>query len=365
MISSAVESAVTMKAVSLFSGCGGDTLGLERAGYKVVAFSEFNKAAIISHLANFPDSEHLIEPVSKSPDITKIPNTVFQKYKDQIDVIFAGFPCQGFSRGGKRKANDPRNQMFQQFVRATDQIKPRFIIGENVTGLVSMKSGPNEDDPLMLDIIRQAFGQIGYEFTYKVLEATDYGVPQKRKRILIIGWDKSKVTFDVASYWAAVTAHGAAKAVPVMRSFVTTSMDGAFLLTPQLMPQGFRDVALEVSDTAAIEGKHHPFVELKATERLLSCSKRDSPIHSEIINLDLPSKTIICTYDHQPRLLLGLKKSNGHCYARTLLPLELKQIQGFPADYTISGNIKEQITQIGNAVPPQLVEAVATVLKGL
>lgn len=365
MISSAVESAVTMKAVSLFSGCGGDTLGLERAGYKVVAFSEFNKAAIASHLANFPDSEHLVEPVSKSPDITKIPNTVFQKYKDQIDIIFAGFPCQGFSRGGKRKANDPRNQMFQQFVRATDQIKPRFIIGENVTGLVSMKSGPNDDDPLMLDIIRQAFGQIGYEFTYKVLEATDYGVPQKRKRILIIGWDKSRVTFDAASYWAAVAAHGAAKALPIMRSFVTTSMDGAFLLTPQILPQGFRDVALEVPEAAVVEGKFHPFVELKANERLLSCSKRDSPIHSEIINLDLPSKTIICTYDHQPRLLLGLKKPNGHCYARTLLPLELKQIQGFPVDYIISGNIKEQITQIGNAVPPQLVEAVATVLKGV
>lgn len=354
---------VQMKAISLFSGCGGDTLGLERAGYKVVAFSEFNKASIATHLANFPDSEHIVEPVSKNADITKIPNTVFQKYKDEIDVIFAGFPCQGFSRGGKRKATDPRNQMFQQFVRATDQIKPRFIIGENVTGLASMKSGPNEDDPLMLDIIRQAFRQIGYELTYKVLEANEYGVPQKRKRILIVGWKTG--TFDPASYWAAVAAHGASKALPRMRSFVTKSMDGAFLLTPQIIPQGFRDVALEVSDDAAIEGKHHPFVQLKANERLLSCSKRDSPVHSEIINLDNPSKTIICTYDHQPRLLLGLKKPNGHCYARTLLPLELKQIQGFPVDFIITGSINEQITQIGNAVPPQLVEAVATVLKGL
>ena len=354
---------VQMKAISLFSGCGGDTLGLERAGYKVVAFSEFNKSAIASHLANFPDSEHLVEPVSKNSDITKVPNTVFAKYKDQIDIIFAGFNCQGFSRAGKRKVTDPRNQLFQQFVRATDQIKPRFIIGENVTGLASMKSGPNEDDPLMLDIIRQAFRQIGYELTYKVLEANEYGVPQKRKRILIVGWKTG--TFDPASYWAAVAAHGAAKALPRMRSFVTKSMDGAFLLSPQILPQGFRDVALEVPDDAAVEGKHHPFVELKATERLLSCSKRDSPVHSEIINLDNPSKTIICTYDHQPRLLLGLKKPNGHCYARSLLPLELKQIQGFPADFIVTGSIKDQITQIGNAVPPQLVEAVASVLKGL
>ena len=354
---------VEKKAISLFSGCGGDTLGLERAGYKVVAFSEFNKAAIASHLANFPDSEHLVD-ASNNPDITKVPNTAFAKYKDQIDIVFAGFNCQGFSRAGKRKVTDPRNQLFQQFVRATDQIKPRFIIGENVTGLVSMKSGPNEEDPLMLDIIRQAFRQIGYELSYKVLEANEYGVPQKRKRILIVGW-KSSIVFDVASYWAAVAAHGAAKTLPRMRSFITKSMDGAFLLTPQILPQGFRDVALEIPDSSVVEGKHHPFVELKATERLLSCSKRDSPVHSEIINLDNPSKTIICTYDHQPRLLLGLKKPNGHCYARTLLPLELKQIQGFPVDFIVTGSIKEQITQIGNAVPPQLVEAVATVLKGL
>lgn len=350
-----------MKAISLFSGCGGDTLGLERAGYKVVAFSEFNKPSIATHLANFPESEHLVGP-SNIPDITKIPNTVFAKYKDQIDIIFAGFPCQGFSRGGKRKVTDPRNQMFQQFVRATAEIKPRFIIGENVTGLASMKSGPNEDDPLMLDIIRQAFRQIGYELTYKVLEANEYGVPQKRKRILIVGW-KSSMPFDSASYWASVAAHGATKTLPRMRSFITKSMDGAFPLVN--IPERFRDVALEVSDSAVVEGKHHPFVELKAREGLLSCSKRDSPVHSEIINLDNPSKTIICTYDHQPRLLLGLKKPNGHCYARTLLPLELKQIQGFPADFIITGNLKEQITQIGNAVPPQLVEAVATVLKGL
>ena len=353
-----------MRAISLFSGCGGDTLGLERAGYKIVAFSEFNKAAIASHLANFPDSEHIVEPVSKSPDITKIPNTVFQKYRN-IDIIFAGFPCQGFSRAGKKKKEDPRNQLFQQFVRVTAQIKPRFIIGENVTGLLTMKSGPNEDDPLMLDIIRQAFRQIGYELTYKILEGTDYGVPQKRKRILLVGWDTSRGTVNTADFWASVSAYGASKTLPTMRSFVSNSMEGAFLIAPQHLPENFRNFALEVSNDASPEGRHHPYVELKATQRLLSCSKRDSPVHSEVINLDSPSKTIICTYDHQPRLLLGLKKANGHCYARTLLPVELKQIQGFPENYMILGSEKDQVTQIGNAVPPPLVEAVATVLKGL
>jgi DNA (cytosine-5)-methyltransferase 1 len=271
--------------------------------------------------------------------------------------------CQGFSRAGKKNKEDPRNQMFHQFVRATSQIKPRFIIGENVTGLVSMKSGPNEDDPLMLDIIRQSFRQIGYDLTYKVLEGVDYGVPQKRKRILIVGWDTVRVVFDPAAFWASVATFGAAKTLPVQRSFVKASLNGALLLTPNLVPDGFTTYALPVPNDAVVEGTPHPFVTLKANERLLSCSKRDSPIHSEIINLDAPSKTIICTYDHQPRLLVGLRKPNGHSYVRTLHPDELKQIQGFPADFILTGNVKEQITQIGNAVPPALVESVSSILK--
>ena len=97
---------------------------------------------------------------------------------------------------------------------------------------------------------------------------------------------------------------------------------------------------------------------------LLSCSKRISPIHSEIIDLDAPSKTIICTYDHQPRLYVGYRKPSGASYARILLPDELKQIQGFPADYKILGSPKDQVVQIGNAVPPQIIEAIAFTLKG-
>ena len=119
----------------------------------------------------------------------------------------------------------------------------------------------------------------------------------------------------------------------------------------------------------------HPYLKLKAKTRnteyndivhsnLLSFSKRISPIHSEIIDIRNPSKTIICSYDHQPRLYVPLKNKNGY-YIRCLLPDELKQIQGFPADFQISGNLKNQIVQIGNAVPPPLVEIIAKCLISL
>ena len=364
------------KAISRFSGAGGDTLGLEGAGFKVVAFNEFNKAAIETHLQNFPNSTLLQD---KSPDITKVPDEKFTPYKGQIDIVFAGFPCQGFSSAGKRKAADPRNQMYLQFVRVVKNTQPKFFIGENVTGLTTMKSGPKETDPSMLALIQKAFAEIGYDLTYQVLEATDFGVPQKRKRILLVGWNKSQFPqFDTASFWAQVAANGAAKIAKAIkpRTFVTTSMNGAFEIPRAQVPHDFATYALSIPQTAMPEGTPHPYVVLKASTKseeydgkthtsLLSCAKRDSPIHSEIVDLDAPSKTIICTYDHQPRLLVGLRKPDGTAYARTLLPDELKQIQGFPADYTFVGNKKEQVVQIGNAVPPPMIEAVASALAEL
>ena len=358
------------KAISLFSGCGGDSLGLQNAGFKVIAFNEFNSAATQTHLANFPHSEAIVEPTKRASDITKIPDSVFESYKD-IDVVFAGFPCQGFSTAGKKKMNDPRNQLFRQFVRVVKITKPTFLIGENVTGLLSMKSGPKEDDPLMLELIRQAFSEIGYSLTYKILEADDYGVPQSRKRLLIIGW-KTGTEFDTTSFWASVSTWGSTRPTVKMSSFICKTLEGALKLEEKAIPPNFDTVALTIPDSTVITGTPHSYVTLKATsfdmtymektyDRLLSCGKRDSPIHTEILNLENPCKTIICTYDHQPRLLVGLKNNNGS-YIRCLLPDELKQIQGFPANFELKGNMKEKIVQVGNAVPPPLVEAVATEL---
>ena len=352
-----------LTALSLFSGCGGDTLGLESAGFKVLAFNEFNKAAIETHKANFPDSVLIHDADKNISDITKLPSSKFEPYKDKIGIVFAGFPCQGFSHAGKKKATDPRNQMFQQFVRVVATVRPRFFIGENVTGLRTMKSGPGEEDPMMLDLIIQAFREIGYELTYNVLEATDFGVPQKRKRILLVGWDTRVVkSFDASSYWANVSADGAKNPLPKMSSFVKASLNNAYTLKEDEIPEGFTEVAMPVPSTFVPSGTPHPFITLKAGQKLMSCTKRDSPIHSEIIDRTKPSNTIICTYYHQPRLLVGLKNSGGS-YIRCLEPDELKQIQGFPKTFKLCGNLKEQIVQVGNAVPPAFVCSVAKSLK--
>lgn len=272
--------------------------------------------------------------------------------------------CQGFSNAGKKKIDDPRNQMYLQFVRAAKNIKPLFIIGENVQGLEHMKSGPNDTDPLVIDKICAAFEEIGYSISHKIHEATNFGVPQKRKRVLIIGWDNSRIKkFSPAKFWQMVDTNGRAKTMVTQRSFVTNSMEGAYLIPKASVPEDFATYALPVAQDAQPTGTFHPFVKLKADENLLSCTKRVSAIHSEIVDLDAPSKTIICTYGHQPRLLVGLIKPDGTAYARILLPDELKQIQGFPADYKLTGSQSEKIIQVGNAVPPPMIEAVAKAIR--
>lgn len=350
-------------AISLFSGCGGDTLGMERAGFKVIAYSELKATFTKSHDANFSDSKKIADPKGGS-DITKIEDTQFGFYNGKADIIFAGFPCQGFSHAGKKKVADPRNQLYRQFVRATNLVRPLFIIGENVQGLERMKSGPNASDPMMIELIKAAFEEIGYNLTYKVQEATTFGVPQKRKRVIIVGWDTGRIKkFNTTQFWINLNAEAIKLTPTTMRTFVTNTTDGAYMIPKAFVPENFATYALPISQDAVITGTPHPYVVLKTNANLLSCTKRDSPIHSEIINLDAPAKTIICTYDHQPRLLVGLRKPDGTAYARMLLPDELKQIQGFPESYKLEGKPSEKIVQVGNAVPPPMIHAVANAIR--
>ena len=103
------------KAISLFSGLGGDSLGLKDAGCNVIAFNELNNTFCESHEANFPNCERIHE--NNVNDITKVTDDTFCKYKGNVDIVFAGFPCQGFSQAGKKMDNDPRNTLFREFLR--------------------------------------------------------------------------------------------------------------------------------------------------------------------------------------------------------------------------------------------------------
>lgn len=337
-----------MNAISLFSGMGGDTLGMEQAGIKVVAFNDFNKKSIETHLSNFTS-----ELLDTELNISKISDEAFLKWKNKVNLIFAGFPCQGFSHGGKKLPDDPRNTLFREFIRATTLINPEFIIGENVEGLIRRKTQTGEN---YIDVIKQEFEKIGYKIVYKVIKAEDYGVPQLRRRLIIVGW-REKLNFTYVFPNTQISHNGL--------HFIEKTLKGCVEISADLVKnKNVIDVI-----TNDLNEKVHPYISStlnktpeyngKKFKSLLSYGKRESPIHLEIIDYKNPSKTIICTYERQPRLLVPLKYQNTY-YARPFTINELKQIQGFPPDFQVYGTEKEQIIQIGNAVPPPVIKEIVT-----
>jgi DNA (cytosine-5)-methyltransferase 1 len=137
-----------------------------------------------------------------------------------------------------------------------------------------------------------------------------------------------------------------------LRAITEATLEGAIPTDLAIPDECLAEVA---DDGAEPTGTPHPFMVLKHGESLISFGKRDSPIHSEVLNLNNPCKTLICAYTFQPRLYVGLRKPGGQKYIRCLTVREAAQIQGFPADHRFSGSRDDAIKQIGNAVPAAFV----------
>lgn len=345
-----------LRAISLFSGLGGDTLGMQNAGFDVVAYVEKEDYIRKSHDANFPDC-HLL-----GTDITKISDNEYAKFKD-IDLIFAGFPCQGFSNAGKKNQDDPRNTLFKEFVRAVKIIRPKWIMGENVKGLLSRKT---HDNLLYIDVITNEFETLGYKTTYKLCKSHLYGVPQKRERLLILG------TLDRTNPLQFPREQN--EPYPNLTNIIKFDMRGCIPITKN--DYDFNAIPEECIITDMTNSDEHspklvhPYLKLllhekeksynnKSYSTLLSFGSRDSPIHAEIVDIRQPCKTVICTYGRQPRFYVAQRNKIGD-FLRCLNPMELKQIQGFPIKYIVIGSYTQKVTQIGNAVPPPLITAILT-----
>lgn len=332
-------------AISLFSGAGGDTIGMEQAGLKVVAFSENNARCVETHKRMFPESKWLGESVKG--DISKIPDSEFEPYANKVFMVFAGFPCQGFSNAGKKAANDPRNRMFYEFLRVVRIVRPQWIMGENVAGLLTKKTDDGESQ--VIDVIAREFAEIGYPVVYNVYDMSNAGVSQSRKRLAIVG-NRLGINFELPQF---------KEPKPGLRHIVEPTLEGA-IETTLAIPE---ECAVEVPDDMEPTGTPHPYMVLKHGEDLVSFGKRDSPYHSEVLDLRTPCKTLICAYTFQPRLYIGLVKPNGKKYIRCLTVREAAQIQGFPADHAFAGSRDDAIKQIGNAVPARFVARMVEAMK--
>ncbi|MEX6102813.1 DNA cytosine methyltransferase [Mammaliicoccus sciuri] len=177
--------------ISLFAGAGGMDLGFQKAGFNILWANDFEKDAVQTYKNNL--GNHI-----KLGDITKFDLESELPIDQEVDLVIGGFPCQGFSvNNTKRNMKDKRNFLYLELLKVIKLCKPKFFVAENVKGLLSMEKGK------VIDMIIRDFEELGYKVDYKVLNAADYGVPQARERVFIIGNNINKENpFPIISHFA-------------------------------------------------------------------------------------------------------------------------------------------------------------------
>ncbi len=344
--------------VDLFAGCGGFSLGLKKAGFKVIAANELNLSASKTYEFNFPETKMFTSDI-KDLNFIQIKELIGDK---PLDLLTAGPPCQGFSMAGKRNHDDPRNQLFLHIVRAINELKPRVFVMENVKGLMSIDGGR-----AFSNIINE-FKATDYHVNFKVLNASDFGVPQTRERVFIVG---SKNPIPPEELFP--------KRKRIQVTIREAISDLAFL--------GINDRGLKYRIPP--RSSYQKMMRRKSKELF----NHETPNHSRKIQERFSSVPIgkngsdalkkVGTNKHTyyklnpkkpSRTMTTLPEDFIH-YSKNRIPTvrEMARLQSFPDDFVFlgprtTGGARRKVevpqyTQVGNAVPPLLAEAIGKALK--
>ncbi len=347
------ESAV--KGIALFSGCGGMTLGFEAAGVDLVGHVDVSESANHIYAQNFPKSKLL------GKDIRKISDKDLNEWKKEfgtIDIIVGGPPCQGFSLAGKRNPEDERNKLYMQYVRIVSIIKPKIFVMENVALMTSMK---DENGNLFIDIIEKAFSEQGYSIVKKTVNAYQYGVPQSRERVILIG-----VRDDI---------HKMFRYRDGLYGLCDITQQSEFRRENKKRVRTFKDAtedlqSLESGERSSVDPLHwaieHP---VHVIQWLKDVPEGHSAHENEDSELRPPSG-FNTTYKrnvwNEPCSTIGTNFSmisgcrNVHpADTRSLTIREAARIQSFPDEFVFCGKWGDIRRAIGNAVPPILAKAIA------
>jgi DNA (cytosine-5)-methyltransferase 1 len=306
-----------MRVVSLFSGAGGLDFGLLQAGMKIVWANDIFADAAETYRCNI--GSHI--------DTRSICDIADHEIPE-CDVVVGGFPCQGFSVANwTRNLSDPRNQMYKQLVRVVAAKKPRFFVGENVKGLASFAKGA------VLRQIISEFATLGYRVSYQVVNAADYGVPQGRMRLLIVGVRDDQP--DTISF-------------PPRRTHAEPKEAKSLGLKPWL----------SVGEALA----HFPEPDQPNNHHNHECSKYKLRFNGHLghryINADRPAPTVTARGDEKGGVVVLHHPDNQ----RRMTARELAAVQSFPDDFAFFGTKTSAYRQIANAVPPLLGEAIGRML---
>ncbi|MAX66513.1 MAG: DNA (cytosine-5-)-methyltransferase [Halobacteriovoraceae bacterium] len=327
--------------VDVFSGCGGLSYGLEQAGMKCLLGIDFNKDAIESFKLNHKHAETFCG------DVGELTNKRLKELigSNKIDFVVGGPPCQGFSTVGRGNSDDPRNYLFMEFVRIVKQLNPRGILIENVTGLLAQKN------KLVLKQILSIFEKLGYELDARVLSADEYGVPERRRRTIIVGVKKGlSFSFPIPTHGE----RGKAKVMTVGDALKGISKTASYneVSTAQIKNELDRKRLSHIPEGCGIRYKRDEDAFLPKRlrydvnwDKLAEGRFRQTKLQR--LDRKSPSFTILTSrtmYYHPTE-------------DRYLTPREAASLQSFPSNFEFYGSVTSVWRQIGNAVPCGLGKA--------
>lgn len=337
-------------ALSLFSGCGGFSLGVAAAGFDVKGFLELDPALQAIYQANFPHARKL------GDDITTVSDTLLSEARrslGEIELIVGGPPCQGFSLSGKRWVEDPRNMLFKHYLRFVDAFRPKVAIMENVRLLTSMKSAWGT---LIKDEVLAEFRSHGYDTALFEINANQYGIPQHRERVLFVAIREDLGTPPSIP----ATTHGNTDDLfgdnRPWRTFADACSDLPYLESGEKSdddelheavrhPQYVIDWLWDVPEGFSAHDNPDP--------RQRPPSGYNTTYKRQIWNE--PASTVQTTFG----MISGCR--NVHPVAtRSLTIREAARIQSFPDSFVFKGSLGSIRKGIGNAVPPLLAFALAS-----
>lgn len=344
------------KVIDLFSGVGGLSLGFEMAGFEIVIANEYDKSIASSYQYNHRKTKMIAEDITTLPIVE-----TFKEYRGKIDVVIGGPPCQGFSQKGQRKTiNDERNFLFKYYVKVVELVQPKYFVMENVPNLLTAEKGFFKKE------IEEMFGKIGYLLNAEILDASDYGVPQSRRRAVIIGKktnsDKDKVKIPRknskrVTIWEAISDLA-----------YLNSGEGQEVQEYKYEPQSDYQILMRKNSNVLknhVATKHSKL----ALERL---SLIPPETGKEVLPKEHLTKSIYSgTWSRMVKSEVSVTittrfdtPSSGkftHPYLdRAITVREAARIQSFPDDFEFIGTKGSQMKQVGNAVPPLLAKSIAT-----
>lgn len=330
----------TMKVISLFSGCGGLDLGFERAGFGIPVANEFDKTIWATFKANHPDT-HLIEG-----DIRNVRKEDIEQYIDgEVDGIIGGPPCQSWSEAGSLKGiRDSRGQLFFDYIRILKEFQPKFFLAENVSGMLA-----NRHSEAVQNIL-QLFGEAGYDVSFTMVNAKDYGVAEERKRVFYIGFRKDlNIDFGFP--------RGSTK-------------EDSKKIT-------LRDIIWDLQETAVPSGpkNHHNPDAINNNEYFTGAYSPIFMSRNRVKSWDEQAYTVQASgrqcqlHPQAPKMIkyatndCRFVPGKEHLYRRMTVR-EVARVQGFPDDFKfIYEETNTAYKMIGNAVPVNLAYEIACAIK--